>query len=92
MDLLKSFIGSFSDRDMVTIPDINFCGNILNIHERSDAFGVSAEKRVKSSTCNIKNYKELELDTGLGHGFLFQALDEWLVPSINWSKGNYELD
>lgn len=86
------FIGSFRISDMEEIPEINYCGNILTIYEKSDPFGVSALKRKEASTCKLNNFKEVELNTGLGHGFLFRSLDEWICPSVKWAFGNYGLD
>ncbi|MAK36677.1 MAG: alpha/beta hydrolase, partial [Flavobacteriaceae bacterium] len=86
------FIASFQDADIENIPDINFCGNILNIYERSDSFGVSALARKNSSRCELANFKEIELNTGLGHGFLFKPMKAWIEPPIQWAKGNYTLD
>ncbi|WP_452220962.1 alpha/beta hydrolase [Lacinutrix salivirga] len=85
------FIASFRASDMETIPEINYCGNILTIYEESDAFGVSAVKRKENSTCTISHFKELELNTGLGHGFLFKPIMDWIEPTIKWANGNYDL-
>ncbi|WP_424494192.1 alpha/beta hydrolase [Salinimicrobium sp. GXAS 041] len=85
------FVASFSDTDLVDIPEINYCGNILTIYENTDPFGVSAIKRKENSNCKIRHFKELELNTGLGHGFLFKPLKEWIEPTIKWANGNYEL-
>lgn len=85
------FIASFQNEDIQNIPEINYCGNILNIYEKSDPFGVSALERKTTSTCEIENFKEIELTTGMGHGFLFKPLKGWMEPTIQWAKGNYEL-
>jgi len=84
------FIGSFMDRDIEESPDINFCGNILTIYEKSDIYGVSAIKRKETSKLKISHFKEIELHTTLKHGFLYKALDEWIVPSKKWANGDYE--
>jgi len=84
------FIGSFRTSDLESIPEINYCGNILTIYEQSDPFGVSALDRKKSSSYKIKHFKEIELNTGMGHGFLFKALKEWIEPTIDWANGNYK--
>ncbi|WP_299610087.1 alpha/beta hydrolase [uncultured Aquimarina sp.] len=89
-DLNFVFVASFRDSDIEQIPEINYCGNILTIYEKSDPFGVSASKRKENSTCTIKNFKEIELNTGMGHGFLFKPLQEWITPTIQWAKGNYK--
>lgn len=86
------FIGSFIDRDIEESPQINFCGNILTIYEKSDIYGVSAVKRKETSKLKINHFKEIELNTNRKHGFLYKALDEWILPSKKWANGNYVLD
>lgn len=86
------FVASFRNSDIQNIPEINYCGNILTIFEKSDPYGVSAIKRKESSTCKVKNFKEVELNTGMGHGFLFKPLKEWIEPTIKWANGNYEME
>ncbi|TDW52042.1 hypothetical protein EV144_101722 [Flavobacterium sp. 270] len=85
------FIGCFRAIDITEIPDINFCGNILTIYEKSDIYGVSAIKRKETSKLKVNHFKEIELNTNLKHGFLYKALDEWIVPSKKWANGDYEL-
>ncbi|WP_057937478.1 alpha/beta hydrolase [Algoriphagus resistens] len=91
-DLNFVFIASFRDEDIQNIPQINFCGNILTIYEKSDPFGVSAMRRKQTSTCEIRHFYEIELNTGMGHGFLFKPLKEWIEPAMKWAKENYELE
>lgn len=86
------FIASFQNSDIQNIPEINYCGNILCIYEKSDPFGVSSIERKQRSNCTIKHYKEIELNTGMGHGFLFKPLEEWMAPTIEWALGNYKMD
>jgi len=86
------FIASFRNEDIQNFPDINFCGNILTIYEQSDPYGVSATKRKEASTCEIKHFQEIKLNTGMGHGFLFKPLEEWMKPAMRWANENYELD
>ncbi|WP_417592000.1 alpha/beta hydrolase [Owenweeksia hongkongensis] len=90
-DLNFVFIASFRNSDIQNIPEINYCGNILTIYEKSDLYGVSAIARKENSTCKIVHFHEIELNTGMGHGFLFKSLKVWIDPTIKWSKGNYEL-
>ena len=85
------FIGCFRDSDIQEIPDINFCGNILTIYEKSDVYGVDAIKRKETSKLKINHFKQIELNTNLKHGFLYKASDEWIVPSKKWANGNYDL-
>ncbi len=91
-DLNFVFIASFRKNDLQDLPNINYCGHILTIYEASDPFGVSAVKRKENSTCYIVHFKEIELHTGLGHGFLFQPMDEWMQPTMKWAKGNYNFE
>ena len=86
------FVASFRNSDLENIPEINFCGNILTIYEKTDPFGVSAIRRKENSTCEIKNFKEIELNTGMGHGFLFKPLKEWIEPTIKWANENYRME
>lgn len=85
------FIGCYQESDIENYPEINFCGNILTIYEKSDAFGVSAIKRKETSKLKISQFKEIELNTGLQHGFLYLASEEWLKPCKLWAYRNYEL-
>ncbi|GAB5410075.1 MAG: hypothetical protein BalsKO_24400 [Balneolaceae bacterium] len=85
------FIASFVISDIQNIPEINFCGNILTIYEKSDSLGVSALERKKTSSCEVNYFKEIELDTGMGHGFLFKPLKDWIVPIKKWANENYHL-
>ena len=85
------FIGCFQESDIINKPEINFCGNILTIYEKSDVNGVSALKRKETSKLKITHFKEIELNTNLKHGFLFKALPEWIEPCKLWAKGNYDL-
>jgi len=84
------FIGCFRDQDIAQIPEINFCGNILTIYEKSDEYGVSAIRRKETSKLRINHFKEIELNTNLKHGFLYKASDEWIAPSKKWANANYE--
>lgn len=84
------FIGCYRDTDLKNFPMINFCGNILTIYEKSDVFGVSAIKRKESSKFKVSHFKEIELNTGLKHGFLFKPMKEWMEPCIRWARRNYK--
>ncbi|WP_452222165.1 alpha/beta hydrolase [Lacinutrix salivirga] len=86
------FIASYRESDIQNFPELNYCGNILKIFEKSDPYEVSAKKRKENSTCKIENFKEIELNTGMGHGFLFKPLKEWIEPKIKWANGNYKIE
>jgi hypothetical protein len=90
-DINYVFIGCFQEDDIQNHPDIQFCGNILTIYEQSDPFGVSAIQRKKTSKLKINQFKEIELNTNLNHGFLYQANSKWLEPCLMWVNRNYDL-
>ena len=85
------FIGAYQNSDIEETPEIEFCGNILNIYEKSDEYGVSAIKRKELSKLPIPHFKDVELNTGLKHGFLYIASDSWIKPSKMWALQNFEL-
>ncbi len=48
-------------------------------------------QRLKEKSMHKINYfEEIELDTGLKHGFLYKALDEWIESDKKWAQRNYE--
>jgi hypothetical protein len=67
-------------------PEINFYGNILSIYEKSDQAGSCVDFKIKSQ--GISNYKEIAINTGLRHGFLYKPIPEWLNPAIRWANGD----
>ena len=67
--------------DENTFPEINFCGNILNIYDLSDTSFVSGIKRKETSKLKISRYQDIAINTGLSHGFLFKAMKEWIDPT-----------
>ena len=84
------FLAACNDGNFESFPDINFYGNILSIYEKSDDIGESCIRFKNKPSSAIAHYKEVEINTGRKHGFLFQPLPEWMKPTIKWSNGNYE--
>jgi hypothetical protein len=80
------FIGSSFKDDPKDINNITLYGRILSITEASDTgrMDLSAQARFKRS--RPREFKEIMLHTGLHHGFLFKALDAWIVPSERWAR------
>lgn len=91
-DINFVFVGCYQETDVKNYPEINFCGNILTIYEKSDVYGVSAIDRLKTSKLKINTFKEIELNTNLKHGFLFKPIKEWIEPSKMWAKRNYTFE
>lgn len=84
------FMGGCSDEIYNNYSDIEYYGNILSIYEKSDTlYGYSCIK-FKNKSQAISNYKEVELNTGLKHGFLYRPIHEWLDPAAKWANGIYD--
>ena len=66
---------------------IDLYGYFLSIIEKSDPHGTCSkifEKRKK-----VKNYKEITLNTGLSHSFIYKGYKEWIDPIVKWFKETY---
>lgn len=82
------FIGaSFKDDSLEKDENFRLYGKILSITEKSDDGHVPLSKEERFIRSDIKNFKEIELNTGLNHGFLFKALDAWIIPTKEWIYG-----
>ncbi len=84
------FLAACNDGNFESFPDINFYGNILSIYEKSDNIGESCTRFRNKSSATISHYKEVAINTGLQHGFLFQPLPQWMNPAVKWANGDYE--
>jgi hypothetical protein len=62
---------------------VALCGNFLSIYESSDSKGscyrLLAEKECKTG------YKEIKLNMGNGHGFIYKPYREWVLPLVKWA-------
>ncbi|MBD0256255.1 MAG: alpha/beta hydrolase, partial [Cytophagales bacterium] len=79
-------MGICDDEYDYSLDMFKICGNILSIYEKSDPLGGSCGKLISSNKDCIARTKEIELNLGNGHGFLFKPYDEWTVPVIEWAK------
>lgn len=84
------FLAACNDGNFRANPDVRFHGNVLSIYEESDGIGESCLAFQKRSAESISHYKEIELNTGLGHQFLWKPLPEWINPSVAWANSEYE--
>jgi len=82
------FIACCSDELLVN-DRLIFYGNVLSIFEESDMIGRSCNTQRKQAGDKVVRYKEVELHTGLKHGFLFKPMDEWMQPTIKWAQQEY---
>jgi len=76
-----------------TMEDLNkeqlaLCGNILSINEQSDAFGGSCKGFANEGKC-VTHFKEIQLNMGNGHGFLYKPYKEWTLPAMDWANKKY---
>ena len=62
-------------------------GNLLAIRESSDTFTArcSAWKDDPKAAPSL-HAREILLNTGLSHGFLYRPLPEWLNPVVDWAQ------
>ncbi len=63
---------------------VDLHGNVLSIYERSDLAQSCQDYRADAT--GINQWKEVEVNTGLKHGFLYRPLKEWTEPTIAWAK------
>ncbi len=61
----------------------NLHGHILSIYEKSDQIGRSC-KEIKAASGGISKFREIEIETGKKHGFLYRPIDEWVKPAFEW--------
>src|SRR4030095_8919219 len=59
------------------------CGNFLSIYESSDPHG-SCEKLFQQKNCDGK-FKEVVINTGKSHGFLYQPYKDWSDPVVEFA-------
>jgi len=64
-------------------PDLN--GKVLSVYEQGDPYGGSCRDIVGASS-GVVQFKELRLTTGLGHGFLYAPLAQWVDAALDWSE------
>ena len=74
--------GCSADDDFLRL--INLHGNVLSIYEQSDG-PRSCDKYRKDAT-GINHYKEVALNTGLQHGFIYRPMKEWVEPTVEWAQ------
>jgi hypothetical protein len=65
--------------------DPHLTGHVLSIYEASDDTGGSCGPLAARSP-RLEAYKELRVDTGLGHGLVYRPLDLWVDPATRWSS------
>lgn len=64
-------------------------GHFLSIYEQRDPYGASCASVVRNQP-TVGVFEELELSTGLSHGFLYRPLPEWVEPTRDWPASTLE--
>ena len=62
-----------------------FTGDVLSIYEASDDIGQSC-REIASRSVAKGRFREIRLETGLGHGIVYRPLNQWLRPATEWAK------
>ena len=66
---------------------VSLSGNVLTIYDAGDQYaGSCMELYSYSEDKGLSSSDELVLDMGMGHGILYQPLDAWITPTVNWAK------
>ena len=60
-------------------------GAILSFYEASDELGRSCGPAVRRSPA-VTTFREIRLNTGLGHGIVYRPLPAWVRPTVEWSR------
>ncbi|WP_276133374.1 hypothetical protein [Polluticoccus soli] len=82
------FIGSCGEY-LEEEPDVKWYGNVLSIYEKTDMW-LSCEKMKNRQGNQVTRYKEIELNTGLKHGYLYKAMPQWIEPAAKWAQQEYK--
>jgi hypothetical protein len=65
---------------------VNLYGNVLSIYDYKDDYAGSCQELFTfSEGKGISRYDEIVLNIGTGHGILYQPLDEWVIPAVQWA-------
>jgi hypothetical protein len=59
-------------------------GRVLGVTEQTDHLANRHYKVWETMSPYLVKLKEVNLNTGLGHGFLYRPMDEWWQPTKEW--------
>jgi hypothetical protein len=60
-----------------------FTGHVLSIFDDKDDIAGSCAT-IAARSRGLAEYREIELHTGLGHGFLYTPREAWMAPARDW--------
>ena len=73
------------NEEMTRTYGLRLSGEVLSIYEQSDEFGQSCAPLAHASP-DLRRFREVKLRTGLGHGFLYRPLPQWVRPALAWAR------
>lgn len=62
-------------------------GRVLGIYEKTDVLAGKNYQHWIDASPEAIAFEQLQINTGLGHGFLYRPLEAWLEPTIAWIEG-----
>jgi len=62
--------------------ELQLVGRFLGIIESSDSRGTCA--KIFENRQQVKDFKEITLNTGLNHGFIYKPFAAWVDPVLQW--------
>lgn len=66
--------------------EIKLWGRVLYIYDIKDEIAGSCKAYLDFlAGVGLKEYKEIRVELGLGHGILYSPYDEWVVPALEWA-------
>ena len=69
--------------------DMPLHGNVLTIRDAVDDYSGSCQDLFSfSEGKGLGRHNEIVLHIGTGHGIVYKPLDEWIIPTVDWAKGN----
>lgn len=66
--------------------DIELYGKFLSIIETTDPHGTC--HKIFERRRHLGSYKEIKLNTGLSHGFIYKGHKEWIDPIVKWFENS----
>jgi hypothetical protein len=64
-------------------------GNVLSIYDSTDEYAGSCQGLFSfSEGKGLSSYDEIVLNVGTGHGILYQPLDQWILPAVQWADNH----
>jgi hypothetical protein len=64
---------------------LNLYGRVLSIYEATDD-GAGTCESLFARSAGLSGQREIKINLGLGHGFLYRPHKEWIEPAAEWAK------